>query len=262
MADDSARGDFASRWQPVSVGGARYRYGEDLDHCASHGPSGIQGHRLHDLHAHGCSGTLQKGRPVGAHPADGGGNAEYTAAIHVHGISLHFVGDRAPGIHGAGVSRPCAQWHTPFLPGGPHERRGFEHRLRAHGEAGGGEYVIAALVFTLSPIHDDAHYAEAARKLAACPDVDALYIKDPGGLLSPIRARTLIPAIKAVIGTKPLELHSHCTIGLAEHRLHGGTWTRCRRSSVRLGCGRRWNFESACGAGGCKPARARSHGAC
>ena len=27
---------------------------------------------------------------------------------------------------------------------------------------------------------------------------------------------TLIPAIKAVIGDKPLELHSHCTIGLAE----------------------------------------------
>jgi oxaloacetate decarboxylase (Na+ extruding) subunit alpha len=81
----------------------------------------------------------------------------------------------------------------------------------------GGEYVIAALVFTLSPIHDDAHYAEAARKLAASADVDALYIKDPGGLLSPIRARTLIAAIKAVIGAKPLELHSHCTIGLAEH---------------------------------------------
>jgi oxaloacetate decarboxylase alpha subunit len=82
---------------------------------------------------------------------------------------------------------------------------------------GGGEYVIGALVFTLSPIHDDAHYAERARKLAASPDVDALYIKDPGGLLSPQRAATLIPAIKAQIGAKPLELHSHCTIGLAEH---------------------------------------------
>jgi oxaloacetate decarboxylase (Na+ extruding) subunit alpha len=82
---------------------------------------------------------------------------------------------------------------------------------------GGGEYVIAALVFTLSPVHDDAHYAAAARKLAACRDIDALYIKDPGGLLSPNRARTLIPAIKAVIGAKPLELHAHCTIGLAEH---------------------------------------------
>jgi oxaloacetate decarboxylase alpha subunit len=80
----------------------------------------------------------------------------------------------------------------------------------------GGEYVIAALVFTLSPIHDDAHYAAAARTLAASADIDALYIKDPGGLLSPKRAATLIPAIKAQIGRKPLELHSHNTIGLAE----------------------------------------------
>jgi oxaloacetate decarboxylase alpha subunit len=80
----------------------------------------------------------------------------------------------------------------------------------------GGEYVIAALVFTLSPIHNDAHYVEWARKLATSPDIDALYIKDPGGLLSPLRAQTLIPTIKAAIGAKPLELHSHCTIGLAE----------------------------------------------
>ena len=80
----------------------------------------------------------------------------------------------------------------------------------------GGEYVVAALVFTLSPIHDDAHYVECARKLTASPDVDALYIKDPGGVLTPLRARTLIPAVTEVIGHKPLELHSHCTIGLGE----------------------------------------------
>jgi oxaloacetate decarboxylase alpha subunit len=80
----------------------------------------------------------------------------------------------------------------------------------------GGEYVVGALVFTLSPIHDDAHYVECARKLAASPDVDALYIKDPGGLLTPLRARTLIPAIRAVVADKPLELHSHSTIGLGE----------------------------------------------
>ena len=80
----------------------------------------------------------------------------------------------------------------------------------------GGEFVIAALVFTVSPVHDDAHYAQRARQLAACPAVDAIYIKDPGGLLSPRRAATLIPAVKAAIGAKPLELHSHCTIGLGE----------------------------------------------
>jgi oxaloacetate decarboxylase alpha subunit len=80
----------------------------------------------------------------------------------------------------------------------------------------GGEQVIGALVFTLSPIHDDAHYAAAARTMAASRDIDALYIKDAGGLLTAERARTLIPAILAEIGSKPLEIHSHGTIGLAE----------------------------------------------
>jgi oxaloacetate decarboxylase alpha subunit len=80
----------------------------------------------------------------------------------------------------------------------------------------GGEQVVGALVFSISPIHDDAHYAEAARIMAASKDIDALYIKDPGGLLTAKRARTLIPAIMAGIGDKDLELHSHCTIGLAE----------------------------------------------
>ena len=83
-------------------------------------------------------------------------------------------------------------------------------------KAGGADYVIAALVYTLSPIHDDAHYAAAARALAASADVDALYIKDPGGLLTPQRAATLIPAILAEIGGTPLEVHAHCTIGLAD----------------------------------------------
>jgi oxaloacetate decarboxylase alpha subunit len=80
----------------------------------------------------------------------------------------------------------------------------------------GGDYVIGALVYTLSPIHDDAHYIECARKMAASPDIDAIYIKDPGGLLTPVRAHRLIPQIKAVMGDKPLELHGHCTVGMAE----------------------------------------------
>ena len=83
-------------------------------------------------------------------------------------------------------------------------------------KAGGADYVVAALVYSISPVHDDAHYVSRAKALAESDDVDALYIKDPGGLLTPKRARELIPAIKAAIGSKPLELHAHCTIGLAE----------------------------------------------
>lgn len=79
----------------------------------------------------------------------------------------------------------------------------------------GGRDIVAALTFTLSPVHDDAHFAAAAAALTATGQFDRLYLKDPGGLVTPERARTLIPAIKAAIGAVPLEFHSHCTIGLA-----------------------------------------------
>jgi oxaloacetate decarboxylase alpha subunit len=79
----------------------------------------------------------------------------------------------------------------------------------------GGEEIVGALVFTISEVHDDAFYAGLAGQMAACPDLDRVYIKDPSGLLSPERARTLIPAIRARLGGTPLELHSHCTIGLS-----------------------------------------------
>jgi oxaloacetate decarboxylase alpha subunit len=77
----------------------------------------------------------------------------------------------------------------------------------------GDAQVMAALTFTLSDVHDDRFYADFAAKLAASPDIDLFYIKDPGGLLSPERARTLAVAVKAAIGEKALEIHPHCTIG-------------------------------------------------
>jgi len=79
----------------------------------------------------------------------------------------------------------------------------------------GASEIIAALTYTISDVHGDAFYAGLAAQLAHAPDVDRVYIKDPAGLLTPERARTLVPAVKAALGAKPLELHSHCTIGLA-----------------------------------------------
>jgi oxaloacetate decarboxylase alpha subunit len=79
----------------------------------------------------------------------------------------------------------------------------------------GAEEVMAALTYTISDVHDDAFYADLAETCAASPHFDRLYIKDPAGILTPERARTLVPAVKARIKGKPLELHSHCTIGLS-----------------------------------------------
>ena len=77
-----------------------------------------------------------------------------------------------------------------------------------------GGAVMAALTYTVSDVHDDEFYAALAREIAKSPHVDCCYIKDPAGILLPERARTLIPAVQRALGAMPLELHSHCTIGL------------------------------------------------
>ncbi len=79
----------------------------------------------------------------------------------------------------------------------------------------GGSQIVAALTFTLSPMHDDEHWATAAKALCASGKFDKLYVKDPGGLISAERAKTLMPALTRVMNGTPLEFHSHTTIGLA-----------------------------------------------
>jgi oxaloacetate decarboxylase alpha subunit len=79
----------------------------------------------------------------------------------------------------------------------------------------GGQEIVGALTYTLSEVHDDAFYASMAAGMAWCRDIDRVYVKDPTGLLTPDRARTLLPAVRARLGGKPLELHSHCTLGLS-----------------------------------------------
>jgi oxaloacetate decarboxylase alpha subunit len=80
----------------------------------------------------------------------------------------------------------------------------------------GDAELMAALTYTVSAVHDDVFYAGCAARIAASARFDRVYIKDPAGLLTPERARTLIPAVQARLGALPLELHSHCTIGLSQ----------------------------------------------
>lgn len=77
-----------------------------------------------------------------------------------------------------------------------------------------GLRVAIALCYTISPRHTDEHYAEKARAAAAFHP-DAIYLKDQCGLLTPDRVRTLLPVIVEQAGAIPVELHSHCTTGLA-----------------------------------------------
>ena len=77
-----------------------------------------------------------------------------------------------------------------------------------------GLEVAMALIYSYSPRHTDDHYAQATRE-AAKLKVDVIYLKDSGGLLTPERVKTLIPVILNNSHGIPVELHSHCTTGLA-----------------------------------------------
>lgn len=78
-----------------------------------------------------------------------------------------------------------------------------------------GMRAVAALVFCESPVHTDEVYARAAAELVARADIDGVMIKDSGALLTLDRIRTLVPALRAVLGDRTIELHSHCNTGLA-----------------------------------------------
>lgn len=87
-------------------------------------------------------------------------------------------------------------WYLPFL-----RSQGLE--------------VVMALAYTVSPRHTDEYYEKKTQELVALkPDV--IYLKDQGGLLTLDRIRTLMPIILKNSKGIPVELHSHCTTGLAE----------------------------------------------
>lgn len=78
-----------------------------------------------------------------------------------------------------------------------------------------GMEAVGSVVFCQSPVHTDDFYARKTRELIARAGIDVMMIKDPGGLLTPDRIRTLVPAMLNAAGQVPLELHSHCMTGLA-----------------------------------------------
>jgi pyruvate/oxaloacetate carboxyltransferase len=94
------------------------------------------------------------------------------------------------------------------------DNRNLESSIRSGREA--GMKMNGWMTYTLSPVHTDAYYVERARELVKM-GVDFLCVKDPTGLLTPQRGRTLFPALVQAVKGKgiPLQLHSHCQSALA-----------------------------------------------
>jgi oxaloacetate decarboxylase alpha subunit len=78
-----------------------------------------------------------------------------------------------------------------------------------------GLQIVVALAYTISPRHTDEYYGQKTREILPFRP-DAIYLKDQGGLLTVDRLRTLLPVITQNANGVPVELHSHCTTGLAD----------------------------------------------
>jgi oxaloacetate decarboxylase alpha subunit len=108
-----------------------------------------------------------------------------------------------------------------------HEINDFGFRLSQNVQFArdAGLKVVLALIYSHSPKHTNEYYAKKAQEaMKLKPDI--IYLKDPGGLLTPERTKTLIPVIFQNINGMPFELHSHCTTGLAP---------LCYLEAIRLG---------------------------
>lgn len=72
---------------------------------------------------------------------------------------------------------------------------------------------VPNIIYSVSPKHTDEYFAERTRQ-AASLEVNRLCLKDPGGLLTPERVKTLVPIMFQNARGIPVELHTHCTTGL------------------------------------------------
>ena len=88
-------------------------------------------------------------------------------------------------------------------------------RLARMAREEGVEEIVIGLTYSVSDVHTHAYYAERAAALADCAEMDRLYLKDPGGLLTAAAVSELAPHFLRAAGERAIELHSHCTIGLA-----------------------------------------------
>lgn len=78
----------------------------------------------------------------------------------------------------------------------------------------GGE-VVPAIMYGLTDLHTDEFFADRAREMASWDGVKRIYVEDAPGVLTPERAKTLLPALQAATPGVDLELHVHNTTGLA-----------------------------------------------
>jgi oxaloacetate decarboxylase alpha subunit len=89
----------------------------------------------------------------------------------------------------------------------------MERLARVVHEAGADP--VPAIMYGISPVHTDAWFADRVREMVGWGVTKAIYVEDASGILTPERARTLLPALVEAAGDVPVELHCHNTTGMA-----------------------------------------------
>ena len=75
--------------------------------------------------------------------------------------------------------------------------------------------VAPAIMYGISPVHTDQWFADRVREFVSWGVTDAIYFEDAAGILTPDRARTLMPALVQAAGDVPVEMQCHNTVGVA-----------------------------------------------
>jgi oxaloacetate decarboxylase alpha subunit len=73
-----------------------------------------------------------------------------------------------------------------------------------------GATTTLALIYNLAPGYDEHFYVAKAREAMERFDIDTFVFGDAGGSLTVENVRLIVPALKAVIGDRPLEVGTHC----------------------------------------------------
>ena len=154
--------------------------------------------------------------PVGAHPRRARADARDAARLHHAGHAVHGVGARTDRRDAARAALRHPQRHPAHLGRRVDERRRDRPADRAHREGGGRRRGARRPRLQHQPgAHRRRTTPRARGRSRASADVDVLNLKDPGGLLTPERVRTLVPALREAAPSLPLEVHSHCTATMA-----------------------------------------------
>ncbi|MCP5198857.1 MAG: carboxyltransferase [Gammaproteobacteria bacterium] len=80
-----------------------------------------------------------------------------------------------------------------------------------------GAKAMGAIMYGISPVHTDEWFAARVREMASWPSISGIYVEDAPGILSPERARTLVPALIEAAGDKPIEFQFHNNTGMGAY---------------------------------------------